>query len=102
MNINILTLEEIEAITRVSLKNNFPLFREEHHVDASFLDPQMTYFYIGYNENPNCIKRERLESRTQFSLNVFLPTTCCLLYIELERSQRGKGLGWSLYETVHD
>ena len=95
MAIQLPTLEEIKSITRQSLKNNFPLFREEHKIDEYPLNEGRD-LWIGYRTKWN--SGLDIINSTHFDLNV-QDGTFYLVGINLDREERGKGLGWKLYQT---
>ena len=89
--------EEAILVTRQCLRDNFPLYQEAHKVDSSLINS--INLWIGYRTivgNPF----EILET-THFDVNV-MGDICFLVAISLENQFRGKGLGWKLYESVHD
>lgn len=96
MEIKTFSPEEIELITRRSLRDNFPLYQEEHNVDSSPLGENG--LWIGYRPKGGGIFRTL--GSTHFDLNV-IRGIFYLVSIGLEKSQMGKGLGWKLYETTH-
>ncbi len=104
MVIQLPTLEEIKEIARASLRTNFPLYQEEHKVDASSIPTSFIYkehnnLWIGYRTRDRNIL-ETMNS-TYFDLNV-IGDICYLVEIALDKNERGKGLGWRLYEITHD
>ncbi|MEK6915941.1 MAG: hypothetical protein AABW89_05375 [Nanoarchaeota archaeon] len=96
MTIKLPTTEEIERITRECLKYRFPLFEDEHKVKSEKYSLKGDV-WIGYSSRGFTFSGRR---GTHFDLNI-VGNLCLLVSIELESKQRGKGLGWKLYESVH-
>ncbi len=99
MVIQLPTKEEIENITRNSLRNNFPLYQEQHKVGAMFFDGSSDRLWVGYRTKWSS-SREIMNS-THLDLNV-MNDVFYLVSIGLDENERGKGLGWKLYETTHE
>lgn len=86
----------VRIITRDTLRKHFPEYNESHVIRASDIGPFKTW--TGYRTiDGNAID---IMNTTHFDLNFYWPNVCYLTYIELDRSQRGKGLGSKLYESV--
>ncbi|MEK6847166.1 MAG: GNAT family N-acetyltransferase [Nanoarchaeota archaeon] len=85
--------ERLKELMKTALREMFPLFSESHRVDAGFLEP--TKFWIRYQTSSNLDF-----TSTQCDLNIW-GDICYALHRQIEPSQRGKGLGWMLYEAVH-
>ena len=84
--------EEIEKIARMHLREEFPLYEEEHDVIASM--SKKGKWCISYETKPNTIVET-----TRFDMEIN-ENDCFLNYIEIEREQRGKGNGKKLYSVV--
>jgi len=88
-------VEEINELMRKNLRDRFPLFDESHSVEARSLGGGKTW--VGYSVG-DFTPTGRMG--THFDLNID-GDICYLLFIQLEKVERGKGLGWALYEAVH-
>jgi len=83
-------------IREISLKElrKFPLFNESHFVQVSRDEDDV--LFIGYRTN------ERSPfGKTHFDLQTD-GEICYLVDVELEKSERGKGLGKKLYEVTEE
>ena len=86
--------ERLKELMIENLRIGFPLFNDSHRVDAFKLEEEK--FWIGYRTNSDNVPIDT----THFDLNIW-GDVCYALYRELEKSRRGHGLGWALYESVH-
>ncbi len=89
-------LEEIKTLMRKSLKDNFRFFDENHIVNAGrFSGGKIWTHYRTSAENAFSIP-----GTTHLDVEL-IEDICYLLEVEIDLRQRGKGIGWELYESVH-
>lgn len=93
MTIELPSLEEIIRITKTSLMDKFPLFMESHMVNAQNMGSSI---WVGYSDMDFTPKGR---TGTNFDLN-FFNSLCYITGIQLIQEERGRGLGWKLYEAV--
>lgn len=88
--------EVLRIIARDTLRKNFPLYDSSHTVRVNGLGPFKDW--LGYRTVDG--KAMDTMNTTHFDLNFYWPNVCYLTYIEVEKSQRGKGLGDKLYDSI--
>lgn len=86
--------ERLRELMKNNLRERFPLFSETHRVDACPL--RENAFWIGYRTGADNL----MHAATHFDLNIE-NDICYLLHVWLEKDSRGKGLGRSLYDSIH-
>ncbi len=91
-------LEEkaIIELMKKNLRNCFSSFNENHKINVHINNPQN--ICIGYRTIAEKIGKPR--GTTHFDIQL-IDDICYILYIELDRKERGRGIGWSLYNAIH-
>ena len=88
--------EEIQILMRKNLRNCFNSFDENYIVNVHVNNPNN--ICIGYRTTAETINE--LRGTTHFDIQL-IDDICYILYIELEKSKRGRGERWSLYKAIH-
>ncbi|VVB77545.1 Uncharacterised protein [uncultured archaeon] len=88
--------EQIKDLMLSHLRESFSLFRDDNKVHVHLSD--YNHFCIGYRTNGE--RLSELKGTTHFDIEL-IDDICYILYIELVEEERGMGIGWSLYETIH-
>ena len=88
--------EEIEQLMRKSLKDNFRLFEEQHEVNVY---PHEGKISVNYRTSEKTGMEVFVTTHLDLQL---IDDICYLIDIYLEKSLRGKGFGWEMYESVHN
>lgn len=78
------------------IRNSFELFEDSHFVNVHGLSE--TNLCVNYRES---LQPPRVRGKTCFDIQV-TEDVCYILWIELEKSKRGRGFGWQLYESIHN
>lgn len=89
--------EEIEELMKRNLRERFELFDESHRVNVHVVNSRNVC--IGYRTTAE--KAFQLRGTTHFDIQI-IEDICYILHIELEKEKRGRGIGWSLYELIHN
>lgn len=93
----IMEKEQIKGLMLKHLREGFNLFNENHEVNVCVLE--LKNICVGYRSNMERINDVR--GNTNFDIQL-VDDVCYILSIELEKNKRGQGIGWSLYEVIHN
>jgi len=88
--------EEIRELMKRSLRNCFSSFDENHKINVHINSPKN--ICIGYRTTAEILSK--LRGTTHFDIQL-IDDICYILDIELDKRERGHGVGWSLYEAIH-
>lgn len=87
--------EEIRELMKKSLKDCFSSFRENHKINIHVNG--QNDISIGYR---TAERISEMKDSTHFDIQV-IGHSCYILHIELDKQERGRGIGWSLYDAIH-
>ena len=88
--------KKLEVLMRKSINDNFKFFNDDHKINVYPLGSNN----ICLNYRTTAKLGSQLSGTTHFDIQL-IGYICYLLNIELEESLRGKGAGWTLYESIH-